>query len=135
MADIAISPTSVNVGVSADEAAMPSHQKAEYSTKNTNNNDIRFAGRGKSVLTLSIDNAPNKLISCTLYGMHESDGEVGDAGVFPLDDTWTVLAASKEVNSYIGFACPWYLLRLTHSESPTDSPAKAVSVWIDLAGV
>jgi hypothetical protein len=134
MSDVAITPTPLGVNTSYRRVISPSHVTASYSTQNTNNNDIRFAGGGKSVITISIDNAPNKSLVGYLYGIHSAAGVVADAGSALVDnDPIEIAAASKEAVSFIGLACPYYLLRLTHSDTPTDTPAKAVSVYIDLA--
>lgn len=134
MSNVTITPTPLGVDVPYRRVISPNHLQASYSTQDTNNNDIRFAAGGKSIITISIDNAPNKALTGYLYGMHEVDGDVGDAGVFLLDDveSISVALADKEVVSYVGYAFPYYLLRLNHAVQPDDGTPKAVSVFIDI---
>lgn len=113
------------------QAISPNHQSGSFVGDDTDNHDFIFQGRGKSVLNFQLDNAPNDTLSWTLYGMHEKDGEVGDAGTFEID-SGTVAAADKADEGFMGYSYPYYLLRLAYASAPTDDPKKTVSVFVNL---
>lgn len=114
------------------QAISPTNKSGTFAGDDTDNHDFIFQGRGKSVLNISIDNAPNKDLTWTLYGMHEADGDVGDAGTFELD-TGEIGDTEKADEGFIGYSYPYYLLRCAFAEAPDDDPVKNVSVYIDLA--
>jgi hypothetical protein len=124
--------TALNVDVHYRQVIAPKHESGSFLGDDTDNHDFIFSGKGKSVLNFSLDNAPDQALTWTLYGMHESDGDVGDVGTFQVD-TDSVTAASKAEEAVVGLSFPFYLLRLAFAVSPTDTPKKNVSVYVDLA--
>ena len=130
MADISgtLSPVS-GQAKSHRQVIIPNGLSGSYSTQDTNNNDFRWAAMGKGRLTVAVNNAPNQAVTLALYGMHASNGAVGDAGVFQIGSTITIAQAAK---GYV--VCndpfPFYLVRLKHTVAATDDPAVAVSVYV-----
>jgi len=122
----------LDLNVNYRQAIMPNHQSGSFTGDDTDNHDFVFQGRGKSTLGIDLDNAPNKELTWTLYGMHEADGEVGDAGTFTID-TGAVALATKMSEGFIGYNYPFYLLRLAYAVAPDDDPAKSVSVFINVS--
>ena len=119
--------TLVPRSVSSRQTIMPDHQYGSYVADDTDNHDFLFAGRGKAIITVAIDNPSDKNVVWDLYGMHEADGEVGDAGTFEVDMTNTVTQGTKG-NATNTNAYPYYLLRCTSAQVPNGS---TVSVYID----
>jgi hypothetical protein len=122
----------LDLNVNYRQAIMPNHQSGSFTGDDTDNHDFVFQGRGKSTVAISIDNAPNKELTWTLYGMHEADGEVGDAGTFQVD-TGAIALASKSDEGFIGWNYPYYLLRCAYAVAPDDDPKKTVSVYVDIS--
>jgi len=122
--------SALGVNVHYRQTISPNHQYGSFTADDTDNHDFIFQGRGKSVISIAIDNPANKDLSWTLYGMHESDGEVGDAGTFTID-SGTVSSGNKDDEGFVGYTYPYYLLRLAYSVKPTDNPAETVSLYID----
>lgn len=113
------------------QAIMPAHLTGTFSTQDTNDNQFKFAGRGKGRITLCVDNAPNKSADIKIYGMHVVTGAIGDAGTFVIDTAQSVALAAKWYES-LADVFPFYLVQITHTASPTDAPAKAVTFYADL---
>ncbi len=113
------------------QAIAPNHQAGSFVGDDTDNHDFVFEGRGKSVLNFQVNNAPNDVLTWTLYGMHEPDGTVGDVGTFQID-TGTIAAADFADEGFMGYSYPFYLLRLAYASAPTDTPKKTVNVYVDL---
>jgi hypothetical protein len=125
--------TRLGVDVHYRQAIQPQHKVGSFTGDDTDNHDFLFSARGKRTTTISIDNAPNASIVWSLYGLHEVDGEVGDAGTFEVDITNTITAATKGGATNTA-AFPFYLLRCAYAGAPTDTPKKTVSVYVDLVG-
>lgn len=111
----------------------PNHQSGSFTADDADNHDFRVSARGKSAMNFHIDNPANVALSWSFYGLHEKDGEIGDAGTFLLD-TGAVAAADKGDEGFVNYVYPWYLLRLAYGSSPTDTPKKTTTVYFDLAG-
>lgn len=128
MTDESLSPLGVDVHYR--QTISPTHKEGSFVANDTDNHDFRFAARGKRTITVAIDNPSDQTLTWSLYGMHEADGDVGDAGTFEVDVTNTILTAAKggatNTNSY-----PFYLLRCSFSVEPD---ATTVSVYTDVMG-
>ena len=109
-------------------ATIPNALTGSFATQNTNNNEFKLSALGKGRLAIAVDNAPNKSLVVVVYGMHAIGAAVGDAGVFQIG-TWTVPPADKSYQT-VNDPFPFYLIRLTHSDTPTDSPAKTVTLYV-----
>lgn len=106
----------------------PNHQSGSFVGDDTDNHDFIFQGRGKSVLNFQLYNQTDQTLTWTLYGMHESDGTVGDAGTFEIDSD-TVLTGARADEGFMGYSYPYYLLRLSFASTPDGS---TVNVYINL---
>lgn len=108
----------------------PNHYSGSFVGNDTDNHDFLFKARGKRTVTVAIDNPTDQTLTWSLYGMHEADGKVGDAGTFEVDTANTILTGAKggatNTNSY-----PFYLLRCSFSVEPDGS---TVSVYADVMG-
>lgn len=113
------------------QVLMPNHLLGSFLGDDTDNHDFKFPARGKISVLISVDNAPDKALTITLYGMHEADGEVGDPGTFDPSLTNIVDAASKDDLSTNAYSYPFFFLRCAYAETPTDNPPKTVSVYVD----
>lgn len=113
------------------QAILPHSMKVAYTGDDVFNHDMVFAGLGKGHLTIAIDNAPNKALTWALYGMHASTETIGDAGAFPIATAQAVTAAGKGYE-VCADAFPWYLLRVTQDDTPTDDPLVNVTVHVNL---
>ncbi len=113
------------------QAILPTSLKVAYTGDDVLGHDVAFAGQGKGHLTIAIDNAPNKGLTWALYGMHASTQTVGDAGCFPVATAQAVALADKGYE-VCADAFPWYLLRVTQDDTPTDNPLKIVIVYVNL---
>ncbi len=109
-------------------AMIPNALTGSFATQNTNNNEFKLSGLGKGRLSIAVDNPANQVLVVVVYGMHTVDGVVGDAGVFQIG-TWTVPLADKSYQT-VNDPFPFYLVRLTHSLTPTDTPAKTVTLYV-----
>ena len=112
-------------------AILPSSLKVAYTGDDVLGHDMVFAGFGKGHLTIAIDNAPNKGLTWALYGLHASTDTVGDVGAFPIATAQAIALASKGYE-VCADAFPFYLLRVTQDDTPTDDPLKLVTVHVNL---
>lgn len=117
--------------VSYRQALIPNHLSGSFDGDDTDNHDFVFKGQGKKTVQVAIDNAPNAELTWSLYGMHSADGAVGDAGVFEVDVTNAIAAATKGGATNTA-QYPYYLLRCVYAVAPTDDPVEAVSVFINV---
>ncbi len=113
------------------QAILPTSLKVAYTGDDVLGHDVVFAGQGKGHLTIAIDNAPNKGLTWALYGMHASTETVGDVGAFPIATAQAIAQAAKGYE-VCADAFPWYLLRVTQDDTPTDNPLKSVTVYVNL---
>lgn len=114
------------------QALIPNHLSGSFTGDDEDNHDFVFQGRGKQAVQVAIDNAPNAELTWSLYGMHSADGAVADAGVFEVDVS-NALAAASKVATMNTTQFPYYLLRCAYAAAPTDLPKKTVSVYINVA--
>jgi hypothetical protein len=112
------------------QALMPNHLSGSFVGDDEDNHDFVFQSRGKQAVQVALDNAPNAEITWSLYGMHSKSGAVGDAGVFEVDVS-NALAAATKVAVLNTSQFPFYLLRCVYAAAPTDTPKKTVSVFIN----
>lgn len=116
------------------QAISPNHQTGSFAGDDTDNHDFVFAGQGKAIPQLDIDNAPDAELTWSLYGMHYKDGEPGDPGTY-LIDTWFIDAADQYDDAWLGYAFPFFLLRLAYAVAPTDDPVKNVTVFVNMTNL
>lgn len=126
----ALAPLS-NLNPTYRQAIQPLHLSGSFIGDDEDNHDFVFQSRGKQTVQVAIDNAPDAELTWSLYGMSAKDGAVGDAGVFPVDITNALAAATKVDETITGNCYPYYLLRCVYAAAPTDTPKKNVSVFIN----
>jgi len=105
--------------------------KVAYTGDDILAHDMVFAGFGKGHLTIAINNAPNKALTWALYGLHALTDTVGDVGAFAIATAQAIALAAKGYE-VCADAFPFYLLRVTQDDTPTDDPLKLVTVHVNL---
>ena len=122
-----LSPLDLNVHYR--QAIRPNHLSGSFAGDDQDNHDFVWEARGKSVVSFAINNATDKQMTWALYGMHASNGTVGDAGTFSID-SGTTAAGGQTDEGYIGYNYPYFLLRCSFSATPDGS---TVNVYIDVS--
>jgi len=134
MADTIISITPLDkTSVSGQRVVMPFYMTGNFDGDDTDYHSFKIDAGGKSKFTIACDNATNKTVTITVYGMHSATAEVGDTGVFPISAagfTVTTGTIGYGVNSD---AFPYYLIRAKFADTPTDSPAEEVTLYISFS--
>jgi hypothetical protein len=115
------------------QVIMPNYQYGSFVGNDTDNHIYRLDARGKTKLTVAIHNATNKDLVATVYGMHSTDGDIGDTGTFELggpgNGSFTITAASDWNYEVSNDPFPFYLVRCVFSAVPD---GETVSIYMDL---
>ena len=114
------------------QAAAPQHLTGAFTADDVNNHDFKGDGRGKGRFTVAVDNPANKSLTFDIYGMHAIGDTVGSVGTYPIATAIAVALASKGYETF-NDPFPFYLIRVTHTDTPTDNPFKTVTVNIDFS--
>lgn len=119
--------------VSSHKAQMPFYMTGSFVGNDTDNHSFKIDSVGKSKFTIAVDNATDKTVTITVFGMHSSTAEVGDTGVFPI-----AAAGFAVTTGTIGYGTnsdifPWYLIRAKFADTPTDSPSEEVTLYISFS--
>lgn len=113
------------------QAQMPDYVVGTFSADDASDHVFKVDGRGKGRMLVAVANPSNKAATVTLYGMHTSDGAIGDSGVYSIG-SFPVLAAGADYD-VASDPFPWYLVKVTLVDTPTDNPLKTVTTWINFS--
>ena len=128
-----VSPLSTRDAVHYRQTIEPNVLSGSFTADDTDNHDFKFSSRGKSHLTVAVDNPADQGCTFALYGMHSISDTVGSVGTFPIGAAVTVATASKGYETCAdGF--PFYLLRVVYAVAPTDVPKKTTTMYADFLG-
>jgi len=116
--------------VSYRQAISPNYLKGTRSDQDTSTHDLSFQGRGKGNASLFIVNLPNQVLTVTVYGAHTPTSVVGDADVRAIR-SFTV-AAGDSTTRQLARRFPYYIVRCQYTVQPTDNPAKAYTVYVNM---
>jgi len=133
MAVVVETVTSLAHEVPYRQVDMPSYLIGTYSANDVDNHDFKADARGKGRLTVAVDNPANKSVVVDIYGMHSATGTVGDVGTFVIATAAMTIANAAKDYETVADPFPFYLVRCTHSEVPTDDPLKTVTIYIDFS--
>ena len=109
----------------------PSHLKGTRNDQDTNNHDFQLDARGKSRMTILVDNQPNKALTVSIYGAHAINASIGDADTEQIGSSRTVILADKRIIQ-LDVAFPFYIIRCAYASAPTDATAKYYTVYVNL---
>ena len=99
----------------------PNYLMGTFVIDDNSNHDFKLDARGKSRLTVFIQNPGDQVLTVQVYGMHSETADVGDVGVKQIGGNFTVATTSNEYRT-IGDPFPFYLLRVTPAAAATGSP-------------
>ena len=128
MADTIITQVTLGKDVSYRQAQMPFYVYGTFIGDDTDYHAFKVDGRGKAKLTYCVDNATNKTATVTLYGMHTSDGEVGDTGVVAIDSSGFTVAATGIEYEECNDGFPYHLIRIKFAATPD---SETITVYAD----
>lgn len=131
MADVALEVTTLAHQVPYRAATSPNYISGSFTAEDDDNHDAKIDARGKGRMSVACNNPANQDATVTVYGMHTSDGSVGDAGVFEIG-SFTANSADKEYET-INDPFPWYLIRVNYAVAPTDDPAETCKLYVNFS--
>jgi len=99
--------------------------------QDTNNHDFQLDARGKSRMTILVDNQPNKDLTVSIYGAHAIDASIGDAGTEQIGSSRTVTLDDKRIIR-LDVAFPFYIIRCAYASAPDDATALYYTVYVNL---
>lgn len=85
------------------------------------NHDFKLDGRGKSKLSVFVQNPGDQVLTVSVYGMHDPAGDVGDVGVKQIGANFTVGTTDNEYRT-VADPFPFYLVRVAPAAAATGSP-------------
>ncbi|MBI4312288.1 MAG: hypothetical protein HY681_10965 [Chloroflexi bacterium] len=110
----------------------PDNLKFEEVADDSTAHDYLVEANGKSRILVAVDNPANQSVNVSLYGAHASNAQVGDAGAFAIGSTFSVSSASKDY-AVAADPFPYYIVRAQYVSTPTDTPTKTLTVFVNLA--
>lgn len=105
----------------------PNYLKGSFVIDDANNHDFKLDARGKSRMTVLVQNPGDQVLTAQVYGMHSLTATVGDVGVKQIGGDFTVGTVSNEYRT-VGDPFPYYLVRVTPAASATNTPSCTVYV-------
>lgn len=130
MPNVVLTATPLDKNVQYRQVISPSSVSGSFVADDTDNHQAIFDARGKAKVTVAVDNPANQTVTANVYGLHASDGAVGDVGTF-LIGTFTVTAAADKGYETIADPAPWMLIDLSYAVTPTDNPLKTCTLYVD----
>lgn len=106
----------------------PNYLTGSFIIDDANDHDFKLDARGKSRLTVFVQNPGDQVLTVKVYGMHSLTATVGDVGVKQIGGDFTVATTSAEYRT-VSDPFPFYLLRVTPAGAATGSPT--CTVYID----
>jgi len=117
--------------VSYRQAISPANLKGTRDDQDTNNHDFQLDARGKSRMTILVDNQPNQALTVSIYGAHAIDASVGDAGTEQVGSSRIVTLADKRIIR-LDTAFPFYIIRCAYVVAPSDATALYYTLYVNL---
>lgn len=114
------------------QASAPTNVYGTTSAQNTDNHDLKVAGRGKGRMTVFVDNQPNAEVTISVYGSQTADGDVGDDDVVQIGSSFAVAADTRGYET-VNDPFPYYIIRANYAAAPTDSPAVALTIYCNFS--
>jgi len=130
MALEAITVNPLGVDVPYRQTQMPDHVYGTFVADDTNNHQLKVAGRGKGRFTVAVDNLANQTVTVTIYGMHAIAGLTTDPGTFSVG-SFTITDAENEKYETCADPFPFYLIDIAYSVAPTDVVKTTCTVYVD----
>ena len=103
----------------------PNYLTGTFVINDADNHDFKIDGRGKSRMTVFVQNPGDQVLTVQVYGMHSETATVGDVGVKQIGGDFTVATTSNEYRT-VGDPFPFYLVRVTPAAAATGSPTCTV---------
>ena len=104
----------------------PNYVTGTFVIDDNDDHDFKFDGRGKSKLSVFVENPGDQTLTIQVYGMHAIDGVPGDVGVIQIGADWTVTDANDRGYRTVADPFPFYLVRVTSAGAATSSPTCTV---------
>lgn len=113
--------------VSYRQAQMPFYMTGSFVGDDTDYHVFKVDGGGKD-FTCACDNATNRTVTITVYGMHSATAEVGETGVCAITDAGFTVTTKTTGYGTNGAAFPYYLIRAKFADVADD---KTVTMYIN----
>lgn len=103
------------------QVVSPNYLTGTFVIDDNDDHDFKIDGRGKSKVTVFVQNPGDQVLTVQVYGMHSLTADVGDVGVKQIGGDVTVSITS---NGYwtVGDPFPFYLVRVTPAGAAANSP-------------
>ena len=124
-----VSPIAVDVR--APQQASPTYLTGTLTIDDTDDHDFKVDGRGKSKMTVSVENPGDQTLTIQVYGMHAISGvgsNPAEVGVHQIGGDWTVTDAEDRDYVTVADPFPFYLIRVTPAAGATGDPTGTVHV-------
>ena len=112
--------------VREQQTVSPNYATGTFVINDTDDHDFKFDGRGKSKLSVFIENPGDQILTIQFYGMHSLTAAPGDVGVIQIGADWTVTDGDNRGYGAIADPFPFYLVRVTSAGAATSSPTCTV---------
>jgi len=105
----------------------PAYLTGTFIINDADPHDFKVDGRGKSKLTVFVQNPGDQVLTVQVYGMHGVVADVGGVGVKQIGGDFTVATTGNEYRT-VADPFPFYLVRVTSAGAATGSPTCTVYV-------
>lgn len=111
----------LDVFVRDAQTISPRYLTGTFVIDDNSDHDFKIDGRGKSKLSVFVENPGDQVLTVQVYGMHSVDDDVGDVGVKQIGADFTVGTTDNEYRT-VADPFPFYLVRVTPAAAATNTP-------------
>ena len=106
----------------------PNYKTGTFVINDTDDHQFKVDGRGKSKMTVLVDNPGDQILTVKVFGMHDLDGLVDAVGAKQIGSDFTVGTTTEEYRT-VAAPFPFYAIQVTSAGAASGSPT--CTVFID----